>query len=40
MKKILELRKAVEDDDSNELESIVEIQMYGKKIKWSNFYYD
>ncbi|MED1021712.1 hypothetical protein [Bacillus mycoides] len=40
MKKILELRKAVEDDDSNELESIIEIQMYGKKIKWSNFYYD
>lgn len=40
MKKVLELRKAVEDDDSNELESIIEIQMYGKKIKWSNFYYD
>ncbi|MDM5285797.1 hypothetical protein [Peribacillus frigoritolerans] len=40
MKKILELRKAVEDDDSNELESIIEIQMYGKKVKWSNFYYD
>ncbi|WP_255290513.1 hypothetical protein [Bacillus cereus] len=40
MKKILELRKAVEDDDSNELESIIEIQMYEKKIKWSNFYYD
>ncbi|HDX9590739.1 TPA: hypothetical protein ROX98_003793 [Bacillus pseudomycoides] len=40
MKKVLELRKAVEDDDSNELESIIEIQMYGKKIKWPNFYYD
>lgn len=40
MKKILELRKAVEDDDSNELESVIEIQMYGKKIKWSNFYYN
>ncbi|MGH0667933.1 hypothetical protein [Bacillus paranthracis] len=40
MIKVLELRKAVEDDNSNELESIIEIQMYGKKIKWSNFYYD
>lgn len=40
MKKILELRKAVEDDDSNELESIIEIQMSGEKVKWSNFYYD
>ncbi|MCT6901764.1 MAG: hypothetical protein M3Z48_00860 [Lactobacillus sp.] len=40
MQKILELRKAVEDDDSNELESAIEIQMYGKKIKWPNFYYD
>ncbi|KPU58211.1 hypothetical protein [Bacillus wiedmannii] len=40
MKKILELRKAVENDESNELESIVEIQMHGKKVKWSNFYYD
>ncbi|MCC2339121.1 hypothetical protein OCF13_06930 [Bacillus tropicus] len=40
MKKILELRKAVEDDDSNELESIIEIQMYRKKIKWPNFYYN
>ncbi|MCW1940627.1 hypothetical protein OMD49_19180 [Bacillus anthracis] len=40
MQKILELRKAVEDDDSNELESAIEIQMYGKKIKWKNFYYD
>ncbi|WP_263701300.1 hypothetical protein [Bacillus thuringiensis] len=40
MKKVLELRKVVEDDNSNELESIIEIQMYGKKIKWSDFYYD
>ncbi|MGH0942114.1 hypothetical protein ACQVTS_12345 [Bacillus mycoides] len=40
MKKILELRKAVEDDDSNELESIIEIQMSGEKVKWSNFYYN
>lgn len=40
MQKILELRKAVEDDDSNELESAIEIQMYGKKIKWLNFYYN
>ncbi|SEF46942.1 hypothetical protein SAMN04487919_101283 [Bacillus sp. ok061] len=40
MQKILELRKAVEDDDSNELESSIEIQMYGKKIKWPNFYYN
>ncbi|EEM80344.1 hypothetical protein [Bacillus thuringiensis] len=40
MKKILELRKAVEEDNSNDLESIVQIEMYGKKVKWSDFYYD
>lgn len=40
MKKILELRKAVEEDNSNDLESIVQIEMYEKKVKWSDFYYD
>lgn len=38
MKKVIELRNVLEN--RNELHSIIEIEMHGKKINWSDFYYE
>ncbi|PFD60104.1 hypothetical protein [Bacillus thuringiensis] len=38
MKKIIELRNILEKQ--TELHSIIEIEMHGKRIKWSDFYYE
>ncbi|MEI4799924.1 hypothetical protein WAZ07_01055 [Bacillus sp. FJAT-51639] len=38
MKKIIELRNILEKQ--NELNSIIEIEMHGRKIKWNDFYYE
>lgn len=38
MRKIIELRNILEKQ--NELNSIIEIEMHGRKIKWNDFYYE